>query len=288
MSRITQRLLSAHSRSVLNPQIYGSQPAGMLEKTVAFTIEEIECHQQLLDMAAIKYDAENRKHESVLKRIWLAMMACDFESKSRRWRELGFQGDDPRTDFRGGGFMAVRCMCFMAEEYQDEARRWAKEAEVSGYLFAAACINVCCIMVVQLGLNAQAIVPPVKSIRIGSNIALKRFMRRLAWSDDVFAQFGELFVSTVRTLHTEWLDFCRRKPGANLLQFGEVLQTVDGALECSLCRSDDPAGYLRGARSSGATARFYAMIFRTISELLCWLLRMYSSIGSRGINDDLL
>lgn len=33
------------------------------------------------------------------------------------WLKLGFQGHNPRTDFRGGGILSLACMVYFAEQH---------------------------------------------------------------------------------------------------------------------------------------------------------------------------
>nr|KAG5711562.1 hypothetical protein BaRGS_016744 [Batillaria attramentaria] len=57
----------------------------------------------------IKYSAENSEHEAKLLRLWTLYMG-DRPLESRicdQWTELGFQGKDPMTDFRGMGILGL-------------------------------------------------------------------------------------------------------------------------------------------------------------------------------------
>eukprot|EP00168_Porphyra_purpurea_P014364 TRINITY_DN4109_c0_g1_i1.p4 TRINITY_DN4109_c0_g1~~TRINITY_DN4109_c0_g1_i1.p4 ORF type:complete len:194 (-),score=29.58 TRINITY_DN4109_c0_g1_i1:35-616(-) len=42
--------------------------------------------------------------------------------KCAQWTDIGFQGVDPASDFRGSGELALRCLCWMARERGDVAR----------------------------------------------------------------------------------------------------------------------------------------------------------------------
>eukprot|EP00965_Chrysotila_dentata_P086806 2864939-Pleurochrysis_carterae.AAC.6 len=55
-------------------------------------------------------------HETLLRKIWKALRDADepYERVSSKWKDMGFQGDDPLTDVRGGGLLAVECFCFFA------------------------------------------------------------------------------------------------------------------------------------------------------------------------------
>jgi len=49
-------------------------------------------------------------HEESLKRLWKVSFG-DTQPPDKlvgpKWKELGFQGEDPRNDFRGGGIIGL-------------------------------------------------------------------------------------------------------------------------------------------------------------------------------------
>ena len=68
--------------------------------------------QLLLDLESIRttgYDSSNTEHEQKLLELWsLLMPARELESRvSNSWKDIGFQGDDPKTDFRGMGILGL-------------------------------------------------------------------------------------------------------------------------------------------------------------------------------------
>ena len=42
---------------------------------------------------------------------------------SQRWKDAGFQGTDPATDFRGGGFYALGNLLYMARQHPETFQR---------------------------------------------------------------------------------------------------------------------------------------------------------------------
>jgi len=57
---------------------------------------------------AAAYDPEQREHVVALKDVWaLAFPTEPFALPSERWKEVGFQGTDPRTDLRGCGYLGL-------------------------------------------------------------------------------------------------------------------------------------------------------------------------------------
>ncbi|SPQ93712.1 unnamed protein product (mitochondrion) [Plasmodiophora brassicae] len=60
---------------------------------------------------------DHPEHASLLGRLWRALKPDDHfpGSKSERWSEIGFQGKDPQTDFRGTGFLGLLCLVYWSE-----------------------------------------------------------------------------------------------------------------------------------------------------------------------------
>ena len=41
---------------------------------------------------------------------------------SKEWQEVGFQGNNPATDFRGMGMLGLQCLVYFSEQHQNKAR----------------------------------------------------------------------------------------------------------------------------------------------------------------------
>ncbi|GAB5577037.1 ELMO domain-containing protein 1 isoform X1 [Prionailurus iriomotensis] len=64
------------------------------------------------------YDSDNPQHEEMLlKPLWKFLKPnTPLESRiSKQWCEIGFQGDDPKTDFRGMGLLGLYNLQYFAE-----------------------------------------------------------------------------------------------------------------------------------------------------------------------------
>jgi len=74
--------------------------------------------------AGTAYDATNGDHEAALLGLWAAMQPGVplAARKGAQWTDIGFQGVDPASDFRGSGELALRCLCWMARERGEVAR----------------------------------------------------------------------------------------------------------------------------------------------------------------------
>ena len=96
----------------------------------------------------------SEEHEGLLERLWcgchraLGEEPPKFERFDWKWTSFGFQREDPISDLRGGGVLALRNLVYFLETQPSFAAailvsRRAKDVHVPGfYPFAAAGINV--------------------------------------------------------------------------------------------------------------------------------------------------
>uniref|UniRef100_A0A3Q3WVE3 ELMO domain-containing protein n=1 Tax=Mola mola TaxID=94237 RepID=A0A3Q3WVE3_MOLML len=63
------------------------------------------------------YDCENPKHEDMLMKLWKELRPdTPLTGRiSKQWCEIGFQGSDPKTDFRGMGLLGLHNLLHFAE-----------------------------------------------------------------------------------------------------------------------------------------------------------------------------
>ncbi|TRY64460.1 hypothetical protein DNTS_017143 [Danionella cerebrum] len=90
--------------------------------------------------------SENERHENMLLKLWdLLMPSVKLESRiSKQWGDIGFQGDDPKTDFRGMGMLGLTNLLFFSEKYTEAARQVLSHANhpTLGYSYAIVGINL--------------------------------------------------------------------------------------------------------------------------------------------------
>ncbi|XP_067899561.1 ELMO domain-containing protein 2 isoform X2 [Heterodontus francisci] len=60
------------------------------------------------------FDSSNKQHEAMLIKLWsLLMPHVHLESRiTKQWGDIGFQGDDPKTDFRGMGMLGLHNLVY--------------------------------------------------------------------------------------------------------------------------------------------------------------------------------
>ncbi|THG05782.1 hypothetical protein TEA_007630 [Camellia sinensis var. sinensis] len=67
----------------------------------------------------VPFDGSLLEHQDALKQLWrLAYPDRELPSlKSELWKEMGWQGSDPSTDFRGGGYISLENLIYFAKTY---------------------------------------------------------------------------------------------------------------------------------------------------------------------------
>eukprot|EP00850_Spirogloea_muscicola_P024898 SM001721S03263 [mRNA] locus=s1721:373:1942:- [translate_table: standard] len=103
----------------------------------------------------VPFDKNNEEHQEALRALWRAAYP---EEKlegmvSEQWKKMGWQGTDPSTDFRGGGFISLENLLHFAYKYPRVFRRLLRKEQGRRaeweYPFAVAGLNIT-FMLVQL------------------------------------------------------------------------------------------------------------------------------------------
>ncbi|KAJ3128872.1 ELMO domain-containing protein 2 [Nowakowskiella sp. JEL0407] len=77
--------------------------------------------------ASTKYDKLNPTHEKKLELLFETLMPNEpYIRISHNWKQLGFQGTDPATDFRSMGILALDCLVFLATTYPQQCHKIMK------------------------------------------------------------------------------------------------------------------------------------------------------------------
>ena len=130
----------------------------------------------------VPYNPSNATHVRSLLQLWACAyprLTSRIGPRSPHWRLLGFQNDDPSTDFRGAGYYALHAMLYFASTQAALFNDVAVNGRV--YPWAAAAINIVHIIRFHLGLADVGEVAPV--------------FVRVAPSPRVVAGFVHLFVA---------------------------------------------------------------------------------------------
>jgi len=174
----------------------------------------------------IPFDGSRIEHQDALRQLWrLAYPTREIPPlKSELWKEMGWQGTDPSTDFRGGGLISLENLIFFARNYPKSFQMLLNKVQGQRsdweYPFAVAGINIS-FMLVQM-LDLQSSVPSSKS-----GI---RFLELLGRDENAF---DHLYCVAFRLLDAQWL--VKR---ASYMEFNEVMKSTRTQLERELVLED--------------------------------------------------
>ncbi|GFP89250.1 elmo domain-containing protein b, partial [Phtheirospermum japonicum] len=108
----------------------------------------------------VHFDALRSEHQEAVRALWSATYP-DQELQSLvsdQWKEMGWQGKDPSTDFRGAGFISLENLLFCTKAYspsfQSLLRKQAGKRAVWEYPFAVTGVNVIFMIMQMLDLDA--------------------------------------------------------------------------------------------------------------------------------------
>ncbi|KAF8412924.1 hypothetical protein HHK36_000896 [Tetracentron sinense] len=119
-----------------------------------------ECLQRLQSRIEVAYDSSIPEHQEALRALWHAAFPGEVLHGliSEQWKEMGWQGKDPSTDFRGGGFISLENLLFFARNYpksfQDLLQKQEGDRAMWEYPFAVAGVNITFMLIQMLDLQA--------------------------------------------------------------------------------------------------------------------------------------
>lgn len=157
---------------------------------------------------AVAWDEREQQHAAMLQEYWaLCFPGVPFERKTKKWTDIGFQGPDPGTDFRGAGAFGLSHLCYFA---RNKPREFAAARE-SGYPVSIAGLNLTMMLYQVLGWGFKKVVV--------SSDKKKALFEFLFGRDDRGTRFEHLYCCAFRVLDDEW-----RRQNATYMQFPIVLQ----------------------------------------------------------------
>ncbi|URD79350.1 ELMO CED-12 family protein [Musa troglodytarum] len=124
---------------------------------------------------------------------------------SEQWKEMGWQGKDPSTDFRGGGFISLENLLFFARRYpksfQDLLQKQEGNRALCEYPFAVAGVNVTFMLIQMLDLQVEN----DRAFDILYCIAFKLMDQQWLAMHASYMDFNTVMKSTRRQLEQELL-----------------------------------------------------------------------------------
>uniref|UniRef100_A0A175YGC9 ELMO domain-containing protein n=1 Tax=Daucus carota subsp. sativus TaxID=79200 RepID=A0A175YGC9_DAUCS len=222
------------------------------------TPAEEDCLQRLQSRIDVPYDTSLPEHQEALRALWDAAFPEEelHDLVSEQWKEMGWQGKDPSTDFRGGGYISLenllyfaknfpgqmkgtaiyslaiellsyfpgkrKCKCsfIIQKSFQVLLRKQEGDRAMWEYPFAVAGVNIT-FMLIQM-LDLEAVKPRTL---VGAT-----FLKFLAEKDYAF---DLLYCITFKLMDQQWLEM-----RASYMDFNAVMKSTRRRLEEELMHED--------------------------------------------------
>jgi hypothetical protein len=188
-------------------------------------------HDKFLQ-AQEKVSWDNLEHEDLFRRLWKALKQDPFPGrKDNKWKDLGFQGADPQTDFRGAGVLALEALVYWAEKHRRFAKDLVSVQDQRTYPLCTAGINCISLTMKLLAAGPNA----------GDGLAggIPKFELETVRNSDLFQllvqcppgrdNFFEMFVMLLR-----FIDQFQVAMNAGYLDFPKVVSAVENEVRIQL------------------------------------------------------
>eukprot|EP00193_Tetraselmis_chui_P013815 CAMPEP_0177773060 /NCGR_PEP_ID=MMETSP0491_2-20121128/12613_1 /TAXON_ID=63592 /ORGANISM="Tetraselmis chuii, Strain PLY429" /LENGTH=296 /DNA_ID=CAMNT_0019291029 /DNA_START=113 /DNA_END=1003 /DNA_ORIENTATION=- len=162
------------------------------------------------------FDITCKEHQDGLLHLWKLGYPGEKLTglKSAQWKEMGWQGSDPSTDFRGAGYLALENLIYFAETYpstfHDLMRKVNGDRSEWEYPFCVAGVNLTFSLIDILDLHAPD--------RLPNSDAGKQF---LLANDEYGIAFQEIYCVGMELLDVAWLEM-----RASYMDFSAVMKSV--------------------------------------------------------------
>ncbi|KAK7280881.1 hypothetical protein RIF29_08427 [Crotalaria pallida] len=175
----------------------------------------------------VYFDASKLDHQEALRALWSASFPGQELNGliSDQWKEMGWQGRDPSTDFRGAGFISLENLLFFAKTFSTSFQRLLKKQGGKGavweYPFAVAGVNITFMIMQMLDLDFAT------KRRTFVRTVFLQMLSENEWAFDL------LYCVAFVVMDKQWLE-----RNATYMEFNDVLKSTRTQLEKELLMDD--------------------------------------------------
>ncbi|KAJ7957571.1 ELMO domain-containing A [Quillaja saponaria] len=193
---------------------------------VNLTPSQEERLRRLKHRMKVYFDASRPDHQEALRALWYATFPGQelHGLVSDQWKEMGWQGRDPSTDFRGAGFISLENLLFFAKtfstSFQCLLKKQGGKQVAWEYPFAVAGVNITFMIMQMLDLDASKPRTFVRTVFL-------QMLSENEWSFDL------LYCVAFMVMDKQWLE-----RNATYMEFNEVLKSSRAQLEKELLMDD--------------------------------------------------
>eukprot|EP00941_MAST-03F_sp_MAST-3F-sp1_P000312 g312.t1 len=193
--------------------------------------EQLEIIHDLIEKASVRFDPKNPAHEKDLFELWVSSLSSlpseaslgskidkktKISASDKRWSLLGFQGMEPRTDFRSAGLLGLKSLLFYVKEYRSTdalreiLRRDAEEQTGWAYPFAATALSIYFMLINRLHLTEnRSVAAKQVSVNDKEPVREREDLRCFCWlaceADDPTTALFEIFGGAMTIMDHHWI-----------------------------------------------------------------------------------
>ncbi|KAJ6988768.1 uncharacterized protein [Populus alba] len=194
---------------------------------INLTPRQEERFKRLKHRMKVYFDASRPDHQDALRALWSATYP-DQELNgliSDQWKEMGWQGRDPSTDFRGAGFISLENLLFFAKtfstSFQHLLKKQGGKRSAWEYPFAVAGVNITFMIMQMLDLDA------LKTRRTFVRSVFLQMLSENEWAFDL------LYCVAFVVMDKQWLE-----RNATYMEFNDILKSTRAQVERELLMDD--------------------------------------------------
>ncbi|GJD11336.1 ELMO domain-containing protein 2 [Galdieria sulphuraria] len=136
-----------------------------------------------------RFSKDNEEHKAILEELW-DTLTKNQEHLWKDWTDIGFQGKDPSTDFRGAGLLSLLQLVYFAKKYFSLCQRVLYNCNTTEPKYPFACTGIYCTEALT-NLLEQGILLPLGE-------------RQSDEDDDSLETFHEEYVRLFLLFHHNW------------------------------------------------------------------------------------
>lgn len=192
----------------------------------------------------VPFEKTNMKHEETLKHLYDDFVvpaqpaAEDRTLKTKAWGVLGFQGDDPRTDFRGGGYTSLQLFLDFCRTHRDMLEEMKDHTARGLMLLACSSISTTFFIKNYFHMGELSVIPAhERPDKLASRTGFKSFCTWLTKDGAVLQRLHDLLLARLFQL---WSEACKINPALTIMDLGSAEKLVwDDFKETSKSRHFD-------------------------------------------------
>lgn len=235
--------------------------------------------KQLIAFKRTRYDSTNEQHETLLSQLWNILMPHEplHARISKQWSIIGFQGDDPATDFRGFGLLGLQMLLYMAQNYTHLVQNIIRADR--GYPFCVSGIQVLSMLFGMLHLDRGRAQDDVESVHTSATLAFLTRMQHIPspvadieddhWTGQREHPFEELFCLACLLLDKVWQEM-----NGSYMMYPEVIaetkKRLSDAIESPTARAATHFNQLYRQLMGPAFSEYLAREDPGMPLVICW------------------